>query len=207
MANQKFYKTDNQVKRSGKKNLFTRCLATSGYMYFFTAMFSIFGIIFIGDSIKPWLKVVVGIAFIIPNAIIFFSKARMVATRDYNEKNDTVLSNIHTQTFYSVNYFKSVLYVLPYVISALSITAIFIATKVKFVVGIIEILFAPSTLFFIGIGAHANEPKLISWMTLAIVATYVFIAMIAFVIGYITSVRSNREKTQSLVHEIRTYEQ
>ncbi len=205
MAN--IYRNENQVKGAKKQNFFVECLKISAYMYFFTAMFSIFSIVFIGTTIKPWLKIIIGIAFLLPNLFIFYAKARMVASKDFNAKNDTILSNIHEHKFNNLNCFKSILYALPYSLSAILLESIFVLAKIKVLIGIFEILFAPSTLFFIGIGAHHNDANLITWMSVAIVATYVILATIAFVVGYFVSIKKNIEKTQSLIQEIRSYGQ
>lgn len=205
MANQRFYKTDNQVKTGRKHGLLVNSLLTSGYLYFFTIMFSIFGIIFIGDTIKPWLKVIIGIAFMFPNVCIFFLKARTIATRDYNELNDTVLSDIHKQSFRSVSYFRSIIYILPYVVSALLLIIVFVAARVKLMVGIMEIMFAPMTLIFLGIGAHVNDASLISWTSVAIVGIYVAIMCASFIVGYIVAIRTSKAKTHALINEIRSY--
>ena len=61
-------------------------LLTSGGMYLYSVMFSIFGIIFILDQIPGFVKILLGIVFIAPAVIVEFQKGKFSGEKEYKLK-------------------------------------------------------------------------------------------------------------------------
>lgn len=181
-------------------------LLTSGGMYLYSVMFSIFGIIFIMDQIPGFVKILLGIVFIAPVVIVEFQKGKFAGEKEYKIKNKLILSDIHSKKTIKINFFKSLLYVLPFVVSALLFTVLGIVLKQQWLQGAMLLIFLPMTLVFTGAGLIKFEAGFISWYSLLSVGLSVVIVSAGFIAGYVYSVRSLKNRAIEIVNEIRSYE-
>lgn len=171
----------------------------------YSVMFSIFGIIFIMDQIPGFVKILLGIVFIAPVVIVEFQKGKFAGEKEYKLKNKLILSDIHSKKTIKINFFKSLLYVLPFVVSALLFTVLGIVLKQQWLQGAM-LLILPMALVFTGAGLIKFEAGFISWYSLLSVGLSVVIVSAGFIAGYVYSVRSLKNRAIEIVNEIRSYE-
>lgn len=172
----------------------------------YSVMFSIFGIIFILDQIPGFVKILLGIVFIAPAVIVEFQKGKFSGEKEYKLKNKSILSDIHSNKTIKINIFKSLLYVLPFVVSALLFTVLGIVLKQQWLQGAMLLIFLPMTLVFTGAGLVKFEAGFISWYSLLSVGLSVVIVSAGFIAGYVYSVKSLKNRAIEIVNEIRSYE-
>lgn len=181
-------------------------LLSSGGMYLYTIIFSIFGVIFIIDQVPGFVKILIGIAFTAPVAIVEFQKGKNAGEKEYKLKNKSILSDIHSQRIININLFKSVLHVLPFLISSVLLTVIGVAVSQQWLQGAMLMIFIPMTLIFMGAGLLKLDVGFISWLSVVSVAVFAVIISAAFIAGYIYGVNALKGRSTEIVNEIRNYE-
>lgn len=185
-------------------------LLTSGGMYLYTIIFSIFGVIFIIDQIPGFVKILIGIAFTAPVAIVEFQKGKNAGEKEYKLRNKSILSDIHSQRIIKINLFKSVLHVLPFVVSSVLLTVLGVVlgltTSQQWLQGAMLMIFIPMTLIFMGAGLLKLDVGFISWFSVLSVAIFVAVVSAAFIAGYIYGVNALKGRSTEIVNEIRNYE-
>lgn len=186
------------------RSTLAECFITSGSMYLYTIVFSIFGLIFIIDVIPWWVKILIGIAFLAPIIIVLFQKGKTAGETAHKLKNKTILSDIHSQKIEKVNIFISFLNVAPFLLSSVLLTLIAIVSRQQWLQGFMILLFVPTTLIFSGAGIL--DMNIISWFSLLSVSIFAVLASAAYIIGYIIGVQLLKNRSTELVNEIRSYE-
>lgn len=193
-----------QVQKLVERKPIVEYLLSSGGMYVYTVVFSIFGVIFIIDAIPGWAKILLGIVFLAPVIILNFHRGKTSGEKAYKLKNKTILSDIHSQKITYVNPFVSILHTLPYFLSAILLTVLGVAAKQQWLQGIMQLLFIPSTLIFMGSGIM--QLGTLTWFSVLSVGIFAFLVSAAFVSGYFLSIAMLKNRASELVNEIRSYE-
>ena len=181
-------------------------LLSSCGMYLYSVIFSVFGIIFIMDQIPGFVKILLGVVFAAPAVIVEFQKGKIAGEKEYKLKNKSILSDIHAKSSIRINPFKSVLYVIPFVASALLFTVLSVALKQQWMQGLMLLIFLPLTLIFMGAGILKLEMGFVSWFSLLSVGISVLIVSAGFIAGFVYSVNSLNNRAIEIVNEIRNYE-
>ena len=100
------------------------------------------------------------------------------------------MSDIHSQRIININLFKSVLHVLPFLISSVLLTVIGVAASQQWLQGAMLMIFIPMTLIFMGAGLLKLDVGFISWLSVVSVAVFAVIISAAFIAGYIYGVNA-----------------
>ena len=198
--------TGTKVEHIKEHSLAVETLLNCGNMYLFTIIFSIFGIIFILDSIPSAAKIAIGAVFIIPVGVVQFAKGRAAGEKEYKLRNQTTLSDIHSQRINNVNTLKPFILVLPYVLSAILLTVIAVTAKIQWIQGVMLIIFIPITLIFLGSGIIVLDGTGVTWYSVLAVSVFVIVISTAYVVGYFYGVHTLKKRASELVNEIRSYE-
>lgn len=198
----------SKVEQLKERGLAMESLINCGSMYLFTVIFSIFGIIFLMPTIPAIAKILLGIVFTAPVCIVQFTKGKNAGEKEYKLKNRTTLSDIHTQSIANVNPFKSLVLVAPFLGSSILFTVIAVAAKVKWLEGIMLVLFAPVTMIFQGIGLidFSGENPQVTWFSVLAISIFAVVVSIAYVAGYFYGVYLLKKRSVELINEIRSYE-
>ena len=116
------------------------------------------------------------------------------------------MSDIHSQRIININLFKSVLHILPFLISSVLLTVIGVAASQQWLQGAMLMIFIPMTLIFMGAGLLKLDVGFISWLSVVSVAVFAVIISAAFIAGYIYGVNALKGRSTEIVNEIRNYE-
>lgn len=178
-------------------------LMTSGKMLLFTVMFAFASFLFIGVEIHNLILLLMGALFIAPIVVLNFTSGKKAGEAEYKKLNKTLLSDVHTQRAVDVKLVKAVYGVLPYfALTVLSSLAAEIFGWL-WLQGSMQILFAPTTLVFIGCGIYKTGT--LTWLAFLSNFLYALLACGAYVFSYVVAVKKLRRRSAELVSEIRSY--
>ncbi len=202
-------KNSSSNKRNGsavenlvEKNIWIEALMYSGLVYLYVLALGVWGVCFI--TVDSFWQLLLGTVFLAPPLIIVFAKAKAIGERDFKLKNRAVLTDIHSQKIVKVNLFKSLLYMLPFIVLSLLIIFLGELLKVRILQFIALIVFMPTTLVFQGL--KLIELASFSWYAMLSVSVMVVLVVLLFFLGYWWGARSMRIKNEEMVNEIRSFE-
>ncbi len=177
-------------------------LLSSGAMYLFTVVFAILGFVFIAENIDAIWKILMGILFFVPTAMICFNNGKTAGEKEYKKLNKDMLSDIHTRRYTEVKLYKSVFHVIFYVASALILILIAEIFQIQPLQGGMLIVFIAMTLLFMGMGAI--DISKVTWMAVVPIALHVLLTSGLFILGYVIGVNTLRKRSADIVNEIRS---
>lgn len=192
----------SSVKPPIERKLWKQMLITSGDLYLYNIVFSLFSLVFL--AVPAWAQILVGVLFEIPPVILIYGLGKSLGENDYKLRNNAILSDIHTRRIVPVNYARVLLYALPFICSALLLGIIGAACKFVPLQLIMSLIFCSVSLIFFG--SKAMEVGVASWFSLLSVAISVVLSTAGLLVGYIRAIRTLRGRATELINEMRSFE-
>lgn len=194
----------NSVQNLKARKLPEDMLLTSGALYLYTLIFSVFGAIFVIDKIPSVIKIIVGVVFSLPVFLVAFARGKSAGESEYKLKNKSVLADIHTHRVVKVNKAKPFLLAAPFFLSAVLLIVLAECARVKAIQGIMLIVFIPCTLVFMGSGAIDIAAEGVTWIAAAPVTIMAALVSAAYIAGYIVGAVLLENRAGDLINEMRS---
>ncbi len=201
MSNENNKKLSNENNKKERKPI-VEYLLSSGGLYLFTVVFAILGVVFISQNIDAIWKILMGILFFVPTAMICFHNGKTAGEKEYKKLNKNMLSDIHTRRYTEVKLYKAVFHVAFYLGSALILIISAEIFQFHPLQGIMLILFIAMTLLFMGLGVL--DISKVTWLAVLPIAIHVIVTSGLFILGYVVGVNTLRRRSADIVNEIRS---
>ncbi|MDR0426441.1 MAG: hypothetical protein LBH24_04625 [Clostridiales bacterium] len=178
-------------------------LSCSGVLLGASALFSLFGFIFLAID-NAAAQIAMSFVFLIPVGVLAYFTGSGAADRDFRIKCQEVKPEDKDRRPVDVKPQKGVFYVLPFagLLLFLSLSAcIFnwlpLQTAMIF-------LTLPLSLLFIGTGAFSLPMEHTTWLSFVSILIYVILVAGAYAVGYILASKTLRNRQAKLITEIRS---
>ena len=173
-------------------------------MYVYSIIFSVAATVFIIDKIPDWVKIIMGVLFIVPVCALFFITGRKEGESMYREATRGTLTVIHDKTPVKIPAYKCIFHVVGFGAPLIVLTVIAAFAKAAFLRGIVSFILMPATVTFIGLGIIDFET-----VSLNLLYTYIPVIIIicgVFVFGYMKSVLLLKRRQGEIESELRSFD-
>lgn len=191
------------MKKETKKAL-KEYLATSGILYLFSLVLSLFSVIFILDKIPKWIQFIVSFFFMAPLFYLAFVNGLSSGEKMYKENAQVALGDLHSAQSMSLPYYKCIFHVLGYVVPLCLLFTVATLAKVQVlkVVGCGFIF--PVVLLFSSINVISAAK--VSLLDLAVILPYIVLLAGVFVFGYLLKAWRLKKQHAQLQGELRSFD-
>ena len=188
---------------SKKQNKVLKYLSTSGLIFLYNLLFSLFSLVFIVDAIPKAVRVIFGFVFMVPPLMLVFMLGRSAGEKEYKERNKKNAAD--GKNFYVVefNYGVSALYLLAFAVPVFILLIAGVAAENLIVHGIVYIILMPASLVFGTLGVITTSP--ITWLSVAAYLPYLLLICAAFCVGFIIKVTYLKNQQRDIESELRMF--
>lgn len=196
-------KKSNKLKSD--RGPIAECIVTSAMMLVYTVVFSLAGVVFLMDIIPAWIRIAVGVLFLVPICALALQGGVDAAVRDYAKGNNGLYAEIHDRRVTRVNPLVPILRVLPYLIFQIGGVLIAVLCSAQWLQAIFLIVNMPSTLIFMSVGLISVTAG-VTYYSVLVVGVVVLLVVGLYVGGYIVTFIKKSRQTAEIVTEIRNYD-
>lgn len=196
-------KESNKLKSD--RGPIAECIVTSLMMLVYTVVFSLAGVVFLIDVIPSWIRIAVGILFLLPICALALQAGIDSSIKDYAKGNNGLYADIHDRRATRVNPFVPILRVLPYILFQMGGILIAVLCSVQWLQAIFLIVNMPSTLVFMSVGVISITAG-VTYFAVLVVGVVVLLVVGLYVGGYIFTYIKKSRQTAEIVTEIRNYD-
>ena len=206
-------------KKSLHRSDCAESFVNSGFMFLYMLIFSVLGFFFMFGNLNPWIELFIGIAFTVPIMILYFHAGGEEGAREFKRLNAITGEQAKTGCKKAPNPFKGIIYVLPYLLLSLLMSALCWAVDNQIFKVFLLVVFMPAAILGQATGLIVypqevvydkgleTEYTVIEGTTsglnvFIVVAVFAIIACMVFMIAYIRKIRQSKDTFNSFMTEI-----
>ena len=177
--------------------------STTGMLYLFSLMLSMFSVVFIIDAVPKWIRFLVSFLFLAPLFYLAFYQGLTSGEKLYKKAAKSVLGDLHGMKQVHAPYYKCIYYVIGYVLPLWIVFIVATITKLTLVRFIGLAFTFPIMLLFSSV--KVLDLGAVKPVDLAVFLPYVLVLAGVFAIGFVLKVQRLKKQQADIQSELRSF--
>lgn len=178
-------------------------LISSATMYAYMLVFSLFGLIFLADTIWAWVRIVMGIVFLLPPLVLAYFSGSKEGEKKYKFLSRDSLLDIKNARSVKINYAESLLHTVFFSAPMLILIVVSVIAKNTVVRGIVGVIYMSVTVLLNGVGVDMSVIN--AWSLLYYIPP-ILLTVAVFSLGYIIACLKLKRQQADIVGELRSFD-